>query len=545
MKKEYISEVVGNDYEQWSSGKVFIFAQTGRGKTKFIIRDAVPYWLEYGQKVLILVNRRSLLRQYIYGEALVYDHYVPNIQIKTYQEFARKLKEGKEKGLKDAFYEYGVVVLDEVHFFVSDADFNPSDTYIMWQAILHSFGQCMVFMSATPEELQPFLIEYENRIKDYCRKTGSDRRNFNKFWEYRLDTDYDYVKPEIIEDSESMINIIAKSEKKSIIFLDDIEQGKQIREKIKSIDMNKNVVCLDASSIEENQAADQIMKSLYMANKLECDVLITTSVLDNGVSIHDAEVENVVIFTISKSSFLQMLGRIRTEDTEQVRLLLVPQKPEYWERQEKKLEEQEKEIHHLLKDKSYEWECDFLCKAVLDNDRMLDLYKKIFVLIPDNEYFPIYHGEESGLKVRAGYPRRKRLVINRLAVAKILQMLQTVRRMHALSRKGIKEPCYEQLSWIGKKPEDVICRGSTFLQEEWEKMIQRFSEVQNFSKEQFAEWKVKIAKDFRDTCLKELNIKSGSPIKEADLNKILKEQGLVLDKKQDENRQNRYTISKQ
>ena len=545
MKKKYISDVVSRDYEEWKSGKVFIYAQTGMGKTTFIMKDAMPYWLKCGKKVLILVNRRSLLKQYIYEQALTYEHYEPDIHIKTYQEFARKIKEGEKRGLVNAFDEYDVVVLDEVHFFVSDADFNPSDTYIMWQAILHSFGQCMVFMSATPEELQPFMDEYKDLIEDYCHRTGSNRGNLKEFWEYELDPDYDYIEPVIIEDNESMINIIANSRKKSIIFIDDIKAGREMKDKIKSIVKNKSVVCWDADSLEKNQEADQIMKTLCIAHRLECDILITTSVLDNGVSIHDKDVENVAIFTTSKSSFLQMLGRVRTEDIGQLKLILVPQKPEYWERREKILEEYVKEINRLLKNKNYERDCSFLCEALLDDDRMLDLYKKIFVLVPDNEAFPIYHGEGPGMKVRTGYIGGKKLVINRLAVAKILQLLQTVRRMHALSRKDIKEPCYEQLSWIGKKPEMIAYKESTHLQDEKGKMVQRLFEVQDYSKKEFGEWKISIAKQFRGTCLKHLNIKSGSPVSEEDLGKILEEQGLKLEKTLNENRQHRYTICRQ
>ena len=544
--KQYISDTVGNDYKSWGKNeKVFIFAQTGRGKTRFIMEEAAPYWLECGYKVLILVNRRSLLKQYVYEKALKYEQYEPDIHIKTYQEFAGRFKNENTRGWKNAFYEYNVVVLDEVHFFVSDSDFNPADTYIMWQAILHSYGQLMIFMSATPEELRPFLEEYEKHNKVYFQALGVCRESRNKFREYQLDANYDYIRPEIIEDRETMLNLIAKSKKKTVIFLDDIEQGKEIRDEIKSIAENKSIVCWDANSLEENQEADQIMKTLCMANKLECDVLITTSVLDNGVSIHDEDVENIVIFAISRTSFLQMLGRVRTEDIGQLRLLLVPREPEYWERKEKVLEEQEKEIKRLTKGDCYEKECHFLCEAVLNDDRMLELYKKIFVLIPDREDFPVYQGEdeEMGLKVRVGRAGGKRLAINRLAVAKILQMLQTVRRMHALSRRDINAPCHEQLSWIGKKPEDVICRESTYLQEERDKMHRRFLEVQDYGKNEFSCWKKDIAEQFRGTCLKHLNIKSGSPIKEKDLEEILEEHGLKLEKKMDETRQNRYTIS--
>ncbi len=540
-KKKYISEKIGGEYTRWSNGKVLLFAPTGRGKTTFIMEEAVPFWLDGRKKVKILVNRRSLLRQYIYEEALAQEYYTQGIEMQTYQEFAREIR---KNGIAEAFWGYDVVVLDEVHFFISDADFNPYDTYIVWQAILHSYVNCMIFMTATPEELQPFLEEYEEALEKFVRQNRIERRHYDHFWHYELEADYDYVKPEIVPDLETLTTIIAKSQKKSIIFMDNIEKGREMKDQIKSINSNKRIVCLDSGSMDSlNQEERHVMQSLYMANKVECDVLITTSVLDNGVSIHDADVENIAIFTISKSSFLQMLGRIRTEDTDQLNLLLVPQSPKYWERREKMLEEEVEEIDRLVSGGRYEYGCELLCDAVLNDSKMVDLYKKIFLLVPYGEAFPIYNGKNIPV-ISGGYGSGGRLVINRLSVAKIRQMLHIVRRMHVLSRREIENPCYEQLSWIGKSSDDVICRTSTHLEKEKQGLIERFLEVQNYDKSEFAEWKKKIAKDYRNSCLKHLNLKSGSPIKENDLVRILKEEGFALETVPDGSRRNRYTIKK-
>ncbi len=537
MRKKYISELIGKEYRQWGKGKVIISAQTGRGKSQFIMKEALPWWLENNKKVLILVNRRSLLKQYIYEEALTYDCYVMNTKITTYQEYAREIM--KNGSLIGAFHGYDIVVMDEAHFFISDSDFNPDDTYIVWQALFHSCNQCIVFMSATLEELHPFLSEYEMYIKD--RLKGSKELQ-SKFWKYNLEANYDYVMPKIIPDLESLIAVISKSTKKTVVFLNDILQGRKMRDQIKSINKEKRVVCLDADSMDRlNQEEKQTIKSLYMTNKIECDVLITTSVLDNGVSIHDSEVENIVIFTASKSSFLQMLGRIRTENTEKLILLMVPYSPSYWEQCEQMLDEEVKEIERLTEDNHYKQECAFLCRAFLHDSRMLRLYKKIFIVLPDNEAFSIYDGEDRFVKTRTG---KEKLVINRLAVAKIKQMLQVVRRMHVLSRKSTEEVCFEQLSWIDKDRDNTINMTSTYLEEEERKMVEFFLEVQNYDKEMFSNWKKELARKFRNSCLKSLNIDSGSPVKVSDIKNILEREGLELICEKDKDRRNRYTIKK-
>ena len=44
---------------------------------------------------------------------------------------------------------------------------------------------------------------------------------------------------------------------------------------------------------------------------LQCQILITTSVLDNGVNIKDSQVANIVLMTEDEDEFKQMLGRRR------------------------------------------------------------------------------------------------------------------------------------------------------------------------------------------------------------------------------------------
>ena len=75
-----------------------------------------------------------------------------------------------------------------------------------------------------------------------------------------------------------------------------------------------------------------MIRNLTMANQLACKILITTSVLDNGVSIHDSEVGNLVIMTESKVSFLQMLGRIRAENVEYCNLYFVKRDDEIFKK---------------------------------------------------------------------------------------------------------------------------------------------------------------------------------------------------------------------
>lgn len=45
-------------------------------------------------------------------------------------------------------------------------------------------------------------------------------------------------------------------------------------------------------------------------------VVVATSVMDNGISIHDIEMRNMVIIADTKEEFIQMLGRKRRSKLE-------------------------------------------------------------------------------------------------------------------------------------------------------------------------------------------------------------------------------------
>ena len=63
-------------------------------------------------------------------------------------------------------------------------------------------------------------------------------------------------------------------------------------------------------------------KSLEVNQRFDCRVLVATSVLDNGVSIIDDTLKNIVVDTTDKVQLMQMFGRKRLADGEQINLYI-------------------------------------------------------------------------------------------------------------------------------------------------------------------------------------------------------------------------------
>lgn len=70
-------------------------------------------------------------------------------------------------------------------------------------------------------------------------------------------------------------------------------------------------VFIDRHSRHKDDVSGEIWHKLINTGVFPCKILVATSVLDNGFSIKDDNVKNIVICTDDKVEFIQELGRRR------------------------------------------------------------------------------------------------------------------------------------------------------------------------------------------------------------------------------------------
>lgn len=104
------------------------------------------------------------------------------------------------------------------------------------------------------------------------------------------------------EDSEitSLINSDLTNEK-WLIFISNKEKARAL---LSSIRQDVKMICAE-------EYDNEVIDDLTRKEKFSSKVLITTKILDNGVTIKDPDLKHVVIDTVSRTEFLQMLGRKR------------------------------------------------------------------------------------------------------------------------------------------------------------------------------------------------------------------------------------------
>lgn len=285
----YISKLIKlKDIDSWKPGEnILIHAPTGSGKSYFIFTRLANYYKHRNLKILIFSNREILRQQ---NQKLA----KTNIDCFNYQYL--------EKMSKDALYEflsrYDVIDFDECHYFFKDSEFNKNTDNILEYAKAAT-NQIKLFASATPEPLFLSGLKFHHT--------------------YSLPSNFKFIKEIIFyEDIEDILPEIVADEKKSLCFFSSTKQALAFvfRESPKA-----SFVC---SKENDNWhfADKQVWKDIVNESHFSPKILATTTVLDNGISIKDAEVKNIVIDHCDPITIIQSLGRKRRSRNEQLRLYL-------------------------------------------------------------------------------------------------------------------------------------------------------------------------------------------------------------------------------
>ena len=241
----------------------------------------------------------------------------------------------------------------------------------------------------------------------------------------------------------------------------------------------------------EEGKEERAVRMLVAGHKVPGKVLITTSVLDNGVSIHDPEVGSIVIATESKVSFLQMIGRIRAENTGECNLFIFPRSVEYYQKRVQQYTEKidaiddcrecmaKRDFHHFL-------------QGWYDRDEKSEWIRNFLVMTRDvNEYYSEYCRQYCFMDSDA------HMVINAFAEEKTGNMMLAEKRFLKLASEDPKKVAIQQFSWIGKNESEITFFSSSYKAELKQELKKQLLKIQNYTKEQFQESKEKIVAEFK------------------------------------------------
>lgn len=353
MNKIYLTDKIQDKYKDWKRrDEIFIKAPTGCGKSYFILFKLLPHAINNDCKILYLVNRTILKDQIEKDIAKNISLDLKNwnderkigfyIKVVTYQSIEKEMQIGAFDNIKKEYGQYDYIVYDECHYFLIDSTFN-TNTYLSFEA-LRSIGESkiQIFMSATIGKIESIIKTHSPSYLEGFRGRGSDGlKLYSQTYSYEMPICYDYVILNAFQDEDDLLRIMnekIKEEKgKWVIFLNDIKKGYKLKEDLEKIEgLKEEVVFIDAE-FKKNEEMMENVENIVKEKAFKKRVLISTAVLDNGVSLEDFDLKNVVIFADSEEMFIQMLGRKRS-DGNNVNLYLPKQSKAYFSQRKARME---------------------------------------------------------------------------------------------------------------------------------------------------------------------------------------------------------------
>lgn len=286
-----------DDIEQWKLGdRILISAGTGRGKTHWVINTLSEYANTFGGKILFLVNRTPLQQQ-IQLKLQELDK-SDLIDVRTYQSVENEILKGTHN-----FDVYKFIVCDEAHYFFSDAQFNNKTNLILNLIRNELKDKVVILMSATPKLLKGYLKVDESLV-------------------YNLDNDYSYIESIYTYKNQDVIVQMLQSlpkDEKAIYFSKSVEKAFEMSQKLN----DASFICSYGNKKYSRYIDKDELNNIQQNEGFECQVLCSTTALDNGINIIDEQVKHIIIDVLDIDTVIQCVGRKRVVyTTERVKLYL-------------------------------------------------------------------------------------------------------------------------------------------------------------------------------------------------------------------------------
>lgn len=317
-EKQYIGQVVDLNKIPNLGESMIIGAPTGSGKTKAIIniiKNAnVP--------VVYLTNRVAPLWQFkkdfikattsidVPMETIDIASMGENITALTYQKFAEIAYQYKGKEC--------MIILDEVHCLLEDATFSVYPEKFIRYLKSNLDNTSRIYLTATPDAVSPGIayvectseadkaletITWDTEVKSVCH--GYAYYDTRVKMVYSVKTNWDYIdfklySPDDIKELTDYIKTANENGIKSLIYINDINKGKALQETLGS---TQHVYSDD----DKRKDIAEIAKNERFTDKN----LITTKVAENGISLHDDELNLIVVETLDLITLQQVIGRAR------------------------------------------------------------------------------------------------------------------------------------------------------------------------------------------------------------------------------------------
>lgn len=331
LNLKYASEVLEGIENIPKGSIVLVKLQTMTGKTTAILgneeHNIKGLIDKIGDKTLIyLCNREALKRQVKLELCNKYNidikkddndntdynwldklEQIGNVTIMSYQSMENKISDREYKGIEFTLENYDYIVCDEFHYILKDAGFNDNTelTFLELNRCWYS-NSVVIYMTATDLEVKRTVEKSVDDLIELSKKFQEPLVKEDIFYYYDGGIDYSYLDVKYYKNNKDIITTIKNSleeEEKWMWFVNSSKDGKDIETELRELGITAEFI-----SKKDNE---KIKKHIVENSRFDCKVLITTSVLDNGVNINDKNLVHMIIESVDPITFIQELGRKR------------------------------------------------------------------------------------------------------------------------------------------------------------------------------------------------------------------------------------------
>lgn len=320
------------EYENFWDRDMYLQAPTGSGKTTFILEKILPMAMKQNRGILILCNRSNLVEQYGRDLSKINVNKLRDgdfslhrfmqadmIALRTYHALIR------ETDLDRIIQRIGIIVCDEIHALYSDSQF-ATGLYVAFQKLAcWRKGRFMLHVTATGDRIFPLLHSASEEKPTILYHTVSNEGSIHNFpGLHRVEPDYSYLSIRYLHNLDQIPSIVAEDsdpESKWMIFVSSVTEGEKIELGLQKVGIQDCFFLKKENA--RSQDGQELNAKMTDEHTFSCRVLISTIVLETGVSIHEDKVRNIVDLQYSKDAFLQVLGRKRMQEGETLNLFIM------------------------------------------------------------------------------------------------------------------------------------------------------------------------------------------------------------------------------
>ena len=317
-EKQYISQIIDLNTVPKIGESIFIAAPTGSGKTKSIIKI-----IKHSEcPVVYLTNRIATLLQFkkdfiketqnidVTMNMIDIASLGENIEVFTYQKFANIAYKyiGKEF----------LLILDEVHCIFEDASFSVYPEKFKRYLMANLDNTSRIYITATPDAVSlpiayaesylpemaiPETINNDSGVDLVFNACANHKTRMKMIYSVKSNWNYINFKFYSPDDTNEIIDYIKQANEngiKSLIYINDINKGKNFQE-----------VLGNTQHIYSDEDKRINIAEIAKNERFENNNLITTKVAENGISLHDDNLNIIVIETLDLITLQQVIGRAR------------------------------------------------------------------------------------------------------------------------------------------------------------------------------------------------------------------------------------------